>query len=62
MWVTLYVPESIADESPQYDNHQYVKMAKLIAEDSRVKSIRLVNFDTQHINKIIERGVKVVTN
>jgi hypothetical protein len=62
IWVTLYVPESIADESPQYDDHQYVKRAKLIAEDSRVKSIGLVNFDTQHMNEIIERGLKVVTN
>lgn len=37
-------------------------MAKLIEGDPRVDNIGLVNFDTQHMNEIIENGVNIVSN
>ncbi|KUJ17453.1 aldo/keto reductase-like protein [Mollisia scopiformis] len=45
-----------------YKDKQYVEAAKLIEQDSRVDGLGLCNFDTDHMDEIIETGVKVVSN
>ncbi|KAG0646482.1 hypothetical protein D0Z07_7490 [Hyphodiscus hymeniophilus] len=45
-----------------YSNTQYVKAAKLIRADARVMNLGLCNFDTQHMDEIIENGVQVASN
>lgn len=45
-----------------YKDKQYVKAAKMIADDPRVDNLGLCNFDTEHVEEIIESGVNVVSN
>jgi len=45
-----------------FDDHQYVEAAKLIEEDPRVDTLGLVNFDTEHMDEILEAGIKAVSN
>ncbi|KAG9242917.1 aldo/keto reductase-like protein [Calycina marina] len=45
-----------------YDDPQYVKMAQLVKEDPRVLNVGLCNYDTQHMNEVLESGVKIVSN
>lgn len=46
----------------EYDDHQYVQAAKLIADHPTVQNLGLCNFDTQRMDEIVEAGVKVVSN
>ncbi|CZR56604.1 uncharacterized protein PAC_06493 [Phialocephala subalpina] len=45
-----------------YNDHQYVEAAKLIEQDARVDNLGVCNFDTKHMDEIIESGVKIVSN
>ncbi|KAE8441942.1 hypothetical protein EG329_004150 [Mollisiaceae sp. DMI_Dod_QoI] len=45
-----------------YNDNQYVEAAKLIGQDPCVDNIGLCNFDTEHMDEIIESGVNVVSN
>lgn len=49
-------------DATKYHDHQYVEAAKLIEQDSRVDNLGLCNFDTEHMDEIIDSGVKVVSN
>ena len=57
----LHIPFFLSNDC-QYTNAQYVKAAKLIEYDDRVQSLGLCNFDTTHLDEILESGVKVVSN
>ena len=46
----------------QYNDHQYIEAARLIEENPKVQSLGLCNFDTQHMDEIIDSGVNVVSN
>lgn len=45
-----------------YDDHQYVQAAKLIADHPKVQNLGLCNFDTQRMDELVEAGVRVVSN
>ena len=46
----------------QYDNPQYIDALRFISEDGRVGSIGLCNFDTEHLEAVLESGIAVHTN
>jgi diketogulonate reductase-like aldo/keto reductase len=46
----------------QYNDPQYIDAMKYLQQDSRVKHLGLCNFDTEHMEKAIQSGVKVYTN
>ncbi|KAF5989150.1 hypothetical protein FBULB1_1115 [Fusarium bulbicola] len=45
-----------------WDNPQYIDALKYLAEDRRVARIGLCNFDTEHLERVVESGVKIYTN
>jgi diketogulonate reductase-like aldo/keto reductase len=45
-----------------YNDHQYVEAAKLIQTNPGVRNLGLCNFDTVHMEEILDNGVKVVSN
>ncbi|KAF5683464.1 hypothetical protein FCIRC_4407 [Fusarium circinatum] len=45
-----------------WDNPQYIDALKYLAEDKRVARIGLCNFDTEHLERVVESGVKIYTN
>ncbi|KAJ5714444.1 uncharacterized protein N7483_011625 [Penicillium malachiteum] len=45
-----------------YEYSSYIQALKYIQEDIRVKNLGLCNFDTEHMQKVIDSGVKVYTN
>ncbi|KAJ6002220.1 hypothetical protein N7499_001915 [Penicillium canescens] len=45
-----------------YNDPQYIDAMKYLQQDSRVKHLGLCNFDTEHMEKAIESGVKIYTN
>ncbi|CAD6457583.1 88330f61-7e73-476a-8972-baaa3f05151c [Sclerotinia trifoliorum] len=45
-----------------YNDHQYVEAARLIDEHPNVQNLGLCNFDTDHMCKILESGIKAVSN
>ncbi|KAF5978892.1 hypothetical protein FCOIX_5603 [Fusarium coicis] len=45
-----------------WDNPQYIDALKYLAEDERVARIGLCNFDTEHLEQVVESGVKIYTN
>ncbi|EPE28223.1 NAD(P)-linked oxidoreductase [Glarea lozoyensis ATCC 20868] len=45
-----------------YDDHQYVEAAKLIEANPHVRNLGLCNFDTVHMNEMLDSGMKVVSN
>ncbi|KAG9228455.1 aldo/keto reductase-like protein [Amylocarpus encephaloides] len=45
-----------------YDDHQYVEVARMIHESPHVRNFGLCNFDTQRMNEIVDSGVNVVSN
>ncbi|KAF5603929.1 uncharacterized protein FSUBG_7027 [Fusarium subglutinans] len=45
-----------------WDNPQYIDALQHLAEDKRVARIGLCNFDTEHLERVVESGVKIYTN
>ncbi|QGJ01343.1 hypothetical protein CEK26_002787 [Fusarium fujikuroi] len=45
-----------------WDNPQYIDALQYLAEDKRVARIGLCNFDTEHLEHVVESGVKIFTN
>ncbi|KAF5678542.1 priB-like protein [Fusarium denticulatum] len=45
-----------------WDNPQYIEALQHLAEDERVARIGLCNFDTEHLERVVESGVKIHTN
>lgn len=45
-----------------WDNSQYIDALQYLAEDKRVARIGLCNFDTEHLEHVVESGVKIFTN
>ncbi|KAK8113189.1 hypothetical protein PG984_013715 [Apiospora sp. TS-2023a] len=45
-----------------YNDPQYLDALRYLAEDERVGALGLCNFDTEHMEKVIENGVKVHSN
>ncbi|CVK96171.1 related to protein priB [Fusarium mangiferae] len=45
-----------------WDSPQYIDALQYLAEDERVARIGLCNFDTKHLERVIESGVKIFTN
>ncbi|CAG8132268.1 unnamed protein product [Penicillium olsonii] len=45
-----------------YNDPQYIDALKYLQQDSRIQHLGLCNFDTEHMQKAIESGVKVYTN
>ncbi|KAG9496422.1 hypothetical protein J7337_013010 [Fusarium musae] len=45
-----------------WDNPQYIDALQYLAEDKRVARIGLCNFDTEHLERVVESGVKIYTN
>ncbi|KAJ5261191.1 hypothetical protein N7478_011786 [Penicillium angulare] len=41
-----------------YEDSSYIQALKYIQEDTRVKNLGLCNFDTEHMQKVIDSGVK----
>ncbi|KAI0146836.1 aldo/keto reductase [Xylariaceae sp. FL1272] len=45
-----------------YDDPQYLDALRYLAEDERVSALGLCNFDTEHLEAVIDSGVEVHTN
>ncbi|KAL4794888.1 NADP-dependent oxidoreductase domain-containing protein [Aspergillus venezuelensis] len=45
-----------------YNDNQYIKALQYLQEDTRVKHLGLCNFDTEHMARVVESGVKIVSN
>ncbi|KAF4335807.1 hypothetical protein FBEOM_10333 [Fusarium beomiforme] len=45
-----------------WDNPQYIDALQYLASDKRVARIGLCNFDTEHLEKVVQSGVKIYTN
>ncbi|CAG8116792.1 unnamed protein product [Penicillium salamii] len=45
-----------------YNDPQYIDALKYLQQDSRIQHLGLCNFDTEHMEKAVESGVKVYTN
>ncbi|PTB35867.1 hypothetical protein M441DRAFT_152643 [Trichoderma asperellum CBS 433.97] len=45
-----------------YENADYLKALQFLTEDSRVEIVGLCNFDTEHLLKVVESGVRIHTN
>ncbi|PYH92570.1 Aldo/keto reductase [Aspergillus ellipticus CBS 707.79] len=45
-----------------YDDPQYLDALRYLQEDERVKSLGLCNFDTEHMQRVVDSGVNIVTN
>ncbi|KAL5592136.1 hypothetical protein FOVSG1_011025 [Fusarium oxysporum f. sp. vasinfectum] len=45
-----------------WDNPQYIDALQYLVEDKRVARIGLCNFDTEHLERVVETGVKIYTN
>ncbi|KAL3452351.1 NADP-dependent oxidoreductase domain-containing protein [Aspergillus insuetus] len=45
-----------------YNDDQYIKALQYLQADTRVKQLGLCNFDTEHMQRVVERGVKIVSN
>ncbi|RKK75950.1 hypothetical protein BFJ69_g7280 [Fusarium oxysporum] len=45
-----------------WDNPQYIGALQYLAEDIRVARIGLCNFDTEHLERVVESGIKIYTN
>ncbi|KAI1023771.1 hypothetical protein LB504_004985 [Fusarium proliferatum] len=46
----------------EWDSPQYIDALQYLAEDERVARIGLCNFDTKHLERVVESGVKIFTN
>jgi diketogulonate reductase-like aldo/keto reductase len=51
-----------AYNAPQYQDSQYLDVAKYLQEDERVGMLGLCNFDTEHMQRVIDSGVTVYSN
>ncbi|CAG8959583.1 hypothetical protein HYFRA_00001485 [Hymenoscyphus fraxineus] len=45
-----------------YGDKQYIEASRLLEQDPRISSLGLCNFDTSHMNEIVDHGIKVVSN
>ncbi|KAJ5794735.1 hypothetical protein N7457_001334 [Penicillium paradoxum] len=45
-----------------YNDPQYIDALKYLQQDGRIKYLGLCNFDTVHMQEVIESGVKIFTN
>ncbi|KAJ0426577.1 Aldo/keto reductase [Aspergillus carlsbadensis] len=45
-----------------YNDDQYVKALQYLQADPRVKQLGLCNFDTEHMRRVVDSGVKIVSN
>ncbi|KAF4964599.1 hypothetical protein FSARC_7505 [Fusarium sarcochroum] len=45
-----------------WDNEQYLTALRYLSEDQRVSKIGLCNFDTEHLEQVLDGGVKIHTN
>ncbi|KAH8691461.1 NADP-dependent oxidoreductase domain-containing protein [Talaromyces proteolyticus] len=45
-----------------YDDIQYIKALKYLQEDDRVGMLGLCNFDTEHMQRVLESGITVHSN
>ncbi|KAL4940477.1 hypothetical protein BDV06DRAFT_213453 [Aspergillus oleicola] len=45
-----------------YNDDQYIKALQYLQEDARVRHLGLCNFDTEHMARVMESGVKIVSN
>ncbi|QGA16130.1 hypothetical protein EYB26_003797 [Talaromyces marneffei] len=45
-----------------YEDSQYLDVAKFLQEDERVGMLGLCNFDTKHMQRVIDSGVTVYSN
>ncbi|KAK7967279.1 uncharacterized protein PG986_001556 [Apiospora aurea] len=45
-----------------YHDPQYLDALRYLAEDERVGALGLCNFDTQHMEKVLQNGIKVHSN
>ena len=46
----------------QYNDPAYLEAIRYIAEDRRVAALGLCNFDTEHMEKVLQQGVKIHSN
>ncbi|KAL4805781.1 NADP-dependent oxidoreductase domain-containing protein [Aspergillus unguis] len=45
-----------------YDDEQYITALQYLQQDDRITNLGLCNFDTQHMKRVVDAGVKIVTN
>ncbi|KAL4817637.1 NADP-dependent oxidoreductase domain-containing protein [Aspergillus spinulosporus] len=45
-----------------YEDDQYITALQYLQQDPRVQLLGLCNFDTEHMKRVVESGVKVVSN
>lgn len=46
----------------QYEDKQYIQVAKWLLEDPRVTALGLCNFDTERVQEFVDNGVNISTN
>lgn len=46
----------------QYDDPQYIDATRFLQEDERVRKLGLCNFDTDHLQHVLDSGVNVYSN
>ncbi|KAL5338024.1 NADP-dependent oxidoreductase domain-containing protein [Aspergillus crustosus] len=45
-----------------YEDDQYIKALQYLQQDERVRYLGLCNFDTEHMRRVVESGINIVTN
>ncbi|KAL4893596.1 NADP-dependent oxidoreductase domain-containing protein [Aspergillus ambiguus] len=45
-----------------YDDPHYIDALQYLQEDDRVRNLGLCNFDTEHMRRVVDSGIKVVSN
>ncbi|KAL4749404.1 hypothetical protein BDW72DRAFT_214079 [Aspergillus terricola var. indicus] len=45
-----------------YEDNQYITALQHLQQDPRVQLLGLCNFDTEHMQRVVESGVKIVSN
>ncbi|RKL43896.1 hypothetical protein BFJ70_g4209 [Fusarium oxysporum] len=60
----VFHPMTVSREAVQsnWDNPQYIDALQYLVEDKRVARIGLCNFDTEHLERVVESGIKIYTN
>lgn len=45
-----------------YDDPHYVEALRYLQEDDRLSALGLCNFDTEHMEVVLQNGIEIVSN
>ncbi|CBF78238.1 hypothetical protein AN8658.2 [Aspergillus nidulans FGSC A4] len=60
----VFHPITLSEEAMRasYEDDQYIMALQYLQQDPRAQLLGLCNFDTKHMRRVIESGVKIVSN